>query len=143
MGYVKDNRITGPLHDGEGAHIHDKVLIAKGRAALRENDLFVAGAGNFLRHVAHLPRRDKLRLLHIDDTAGLAGGEEQIRLSRQKRGDLQHVASFRDRRGLGSFVDVGEDRKSTRLNSSHPSISYAVFCLKKKKQKIERIEIVI
>src|SRR5690348_17940489 len=25
-----------------------------------------------------------------------------------------------------------EDRKSTRLNSSHPSISYAVFCLKKK-----------
>src|SRR5699024_11395941 len=28
-----------------------------------------------------------------------------------------------------------EDRKSTRLNSSHVSISYAVFCLKKKKQK--------
>src|SRR6266581_1039950 len=28
------------------------------------------------------------------------------------------------------------DRKSTRLNSSHPSISYAVFCLKKKKQKV-------
>src|SRR6266487_2716310 len=27
------------------------------------------------------------------------------------------------------------DRKSTRLNSSHPSISYAVFCLKKKKNK--------
>src|SRR6266487_5481607 len=27
------------------------------------------------------------------------------------------------------------DRKSTRLNSSHPSISYAVFCLKKKKQQ--------
>src|SRR5438876_1912013 len=27
------------------------------------------------------------------------------------------------------------DRKSTRLNSSHPSISYAVFCLKKKKKQ--------
>src|SRR4051794_41392108 len=27
-----------------------------------------------------------------------------------------------------------QDRKSTRLNSSHPSISYAVFCLKKKKR---------
>src|SRR5438876_6629331 len=27
---------------------------------------------------------------------------------------------------------VSSDRKSTRLNSSHPSISYAVFCLKKK-----------
>src|SRR5438309_5556858 len=30
------------------------------------------------------------------------------------------------------------DRKSTRLNSSHSSISYAVFCLKKKKNKIDR-----
>src|SRR5690242_21207129 len=30
-------------------------------------------------------------------------------------------------------VHVAEDRKSTRLNSSHMSISYAVFCLKKKK----------
>src|SRR3712207_7399164 len=29
--------------------------------------------------------------------------------------------------------DNGEDRKSTRLNSSHANISYAVFCLKKKK----------
>src|SRR5436189_3922820 len=29
----------------------------------------------------------------------------------------------------------GEDRKSTRLNSSHRCISYAVFCLKKKKKK--------
>src|SRR5690348_17790397 len=32
----------------------------------------------------------------------------------------------------GGFV-LRRDRKSTRLNSSHPSISYAVFCLKKKK----------
>src|SRR3712207_7913708 len=30
-------------------------------------------------------------------------------------------------------VKRGEDRKSTRLNSSHANISYAVFCLKKKK----------
>src|SRR5258707_8759720 len=32
----------------------------------------------------------------------------------------------------------GEDRKSTRLNSSHANISYAVFCLKKKKKKEQR-----
>src|SRR5689334_24170762 len=34
--------------------------------------------------------------------------------------------------GQVSFVASGKDRKSTRLNSSHSSISYAVFCLKKK-----------
>src|SRR6266487_6516275 len=32
------------------------------------------------------------------------------------------------------------DRKSTRLNSSHPSISYAVFCLKKKKKQNHTIK---
>src|SRR3712207_8322424 len=33
-------------------------------------------------------------------------------------------------------VDVPQDRKSTRLNSSHANISYAVFCLKKKKKRL-------
>src|SRR5256885_3763434 len=34
---------------------------------------------------------------------------------------------------IGSTRDAPQDRKSTRLNSSHLVISYAVFCLKKKK----------
>src|SRR5438477_13123156 len=38
--------------------------------------------------------------------------------------------------GIQEFrVIIDQDRKSTRLNSSHMSISYAVFCLKKKKTK--------
>src|SRR5258708_30603951 len=36
--------------------------------------------------------------------------------------------------GEGLLIAEQEDRKSTRLNSSHQIISYAVFCLKKKKQ---------
>src|SRR5690348_17950570 len=40
-------------------------------------------------------------------------------------------------------LQTGLDRKSTRLNSSHPSISYAVFCLKKKKKKITPIQTII
>src|SRR5438067_9423337 len=39
------------------------------------------------------------------------------------------------RRGDAGRPRRGRDRKSTRLNSSHVSISYAVFCLKKKKKK--------
>src|SRR5689334_23641293 len=42
---------------------------------------------------------------------------------------------LRRRRGLRSRHRARPDRKSTRLNSSHSSISYAVFCLKKKKKK--------
>src|SRR3712207_7287003 len=36
-------------------------------------------------------------------------------------------------RGKSCFLVGDQDRKSTRLNSSHANISYAVFCLKKKK----------
>src|SRR2546422_3110659 len=45
------------------------------------------------------------------------------------------VGVARDRLDTRRVVDVG-DRKSTRLNSSHGYISYAVFCLKKKKKHI-------
>src|SRR4051794_41464859 len=47
-----------------------------------------------------------------------------------RRRDLRSKSSSRE---LG--LVAGPDRKSTRLNSSHPSISYAVFCLKKKKRE--------
>src|SRR5258705_8632891 len=44
---------------------------------------------------------------------------------------------FSERRNFDDGHDggTGKDRKSTRLNSSHLGISYAVFCLKKKKKK--------
>src|SRR2546429_6727642 len=47
------------------------------------------------------------------------------------------VRSRPNRRGQGVFLQWrhSPDRKSTRLNSSHGYISYAVFCLKKKKNK--------
>src|SRR4051812_15546430 len=42
-------------------------------------------------------------------------------------------------RRVVAVQEDGGDRKSTRLNSSHMSISYAVFCLKKKKKKDSRV----
>src|SRR2546422_6449722 len=56
---------------------------------------------------------------------------EQLDHARQTTGNVLR---------LGGFTRVVEllDRKSTRLNSSHGYISYAVFCLKKKKKTIER-----
>src|SRR4051794_41672029 len=41
----------------------------------------------------------------------------------------------RGRHLVEAVRELDRDRKSTRLNSSHPSISYAVFCLKKKKTR--------
>src|SRR5689334_24362547 len=51
-----------------------------------------------------------------------------------RREEVKEMARRARRRG-GSPAARHLDRKSTRLNSSHSSISYAVFCLKKKKKK--------
>src|SRR3712207_8260202 len=53
------------------------------------------------------------------------------RAARRVRRDPRGGAGAPSGRGAGDAAD----RKSTRLNSSHANISYAVFCLKKKKKK--------
>src|SRR5699024_12690999 len=75
------------------------------------------GAGADLR--AHLVQRRDPR------------GRDLIRDPRH----LSGLPDGRPRRSPAAGARV-EDRKSTRLNSSHVSISYAVFCLKKKTQRI-------
>src|SRR5258705_9606360 len=57
--------------------------------------------------------------------AALRGGPDGEQLHRQEGPGLR---------------DDGRDRKSTRLNSSHLGISYAVFCLKKKKKKKQELD---
>src|SRR5437879_9903888 len=52
---------------------------------------------------------------------------------RQSAGDQREIDDCRDV-GIGVTARGHADRKSTRLNSSHRCISYAVFCLKKKKK---------
>src|SRR5438876_7712550 len=55
-----------------------------------------------------------------------------------RQGELRAIAGGGRYDNLVKLISGGKvdlpDRKSTRLNSSHPSISYAVFCLKKKKK---------
>src|SRR5262245_63246911 len=85
--------------------------------------------------------RDKLAALLWSDR-----GDKQARDSlkqavlrlRKSFGSMHPLPILTDRESLtldraAVSVDVQEDRKSTRLNSSHLGISYAVFCLKKKK----------
>src|SRR3712207_7300796 len=66
-------------------------------------------------------RRDRSR---VDDAQRSAVSRLE---AREDQGSVARVA--RD------HLERGVDRKSTRLNSSHANISYAVFCLKKKKNK--------
>src|SRR5690606_41348764 len=52
--------------------------------------------------------------------------------------DATHGKAFADAGQIEELGRTGQDRKSTRLNSSHVKISYAVFCLKKKKKRMKK-----
>src|SRR3712207_8031218 len=85
--------------------------------------------------------------LSLHDALPISGVEAQLPQVAVQVGEVSGVAA--PRRSLGCLHDPRtegtdqveggidlRDRKSTRLNSSHANISYAVFCLKKKKQII-------
>src|SRR5713226_10450590 len=71
------------------------------------------------------PRAEPAAVVAAQQESG--GREHQLFTYHRRDVDERRVP----RQGIG-------DRKSTRLNSSHPSISYAVFCLKKKKNSLTR-----
>src|SRR3712207_7627663 len=80
-------------------------------------------------------------LFRSDDADRLRHALRRVRHARRQQEDLafadRNVDELAVLHGLQHHLalDLIEDRKSTRLNSSHANISYAVFCLKKKNKK--------
>src|SRR3712207_7163642 len=75
--------------------------------------------------------RDVQRLPRLEAAEGVRA-ERRHGLGRQRR---QLAELLPERAEVRLRLERHQDRKSTRLNSSHANISYAVFCLKKKKKK--------
>src|SRR5690606_39994497 len=61
-------------------------------------------------------------------------------LTRVSSEELVRVERYSPSYGVTSARETERDRKSTRLNSSHVKISYAVFCLKKKKRRHRQLD---
>src|SRR3712207_8920414 len=61
--------------------------------------------------------------------------KERYKLDSLSEEGLENMDNIARKRGALIARGEIEDRKSTRLNSSHANISYAVFCLKKKKNR--------
>src|SRR5438876_66349 len=89
------------------------------------------------RHVARAPERRISLQAHAVRLPRLVARPSRRRGLRRSRPRLhrQRRAQARIPAERHHHPEFAPDRKSTRLNSSHPSISYAVFCLKKKKKK--------
>src|SRR5258708_24841835 len=92
-------------------------------------------------------RRQPRSTLFPYTTLFRSNGPKQVYIERKGKLELTGV-TFRDNghvmaiatRIVTAWPLSRKDQKSTRLNSSHQIISYAVFCLKKKKQKQDRYE---
>src|SRR5437868_13309419 len=89
-----------------------------------------------------LSLHDALPISEIEsDAARREGpGGEPSHDQLDRRADVLQIARHIERQ-LG-FGLTSRDRKSTRLNSSHVSISYAVFCLKKKNKTDEAVLVI-
>src|SRR5438309_5804656 len=97
--------------------------------ARRENIIAVGNSGTGKTHIAiGLGLAACQKGLSVGFTTAAAMVHELIEARDEKR-------LLRQQRQLANYKLLIIDRKSTRLNSSHSSISYAVFCLKKKKKK--------
>ena len=75
MGDVIDHGVAEFCEDGEGAHVHDEIVVAEAGAAFGEDDFGVAGGGDFFGDVAHIPGREELGFFYVDDAAGFGGGD--------------------------------------------------------------------
>src|SRR5438034_6013179 len=70
--------------------------------------------------------------ISVNNGLEAAGGDELHH--RAQLGLGAHVGTEKRKLAAEEEAEINLDRKSTRLNSSHTVISYAVFCLKKKKK---------
>src|SRR5690625_5654680 len=78
--------------------------------------------------------RRKIHWVHFTKSGSVVASERRGSWDRPSRCSWRRIlATFASVVARG-WVPVWTDRKSTRLNSSHVAISYAVFCLKKKKR---------
>src|SRR3712207_5603843 len=82
------------------------------------------------------PEMSDLLRRHITETEGqIRRLDEALHSFGADRSILKDMATqFMANLAAAGHMPMAEDRKSTRLNSSHANISYAVFCLKKKKK---------
>src|SRR5699024_12221612 len=86
------------------------------------------------RDLHSFPTRRSSDLLDSELVGLGSAGPSHLRVQGQTT--LSGAIDVKSSKNAGvALLDLTSDRKSTRLNSSHVSISYAVFCLKKKKQK--------
>ena len=69
--------------------------------------------------------RDELALLDVDDAAGAAGGQQEVRLAAEEGGNLQDIRDFGGRFGLRRLVDIGEDRIAGGLQAGEDAQTFA------------------
>src|SRR5215475_4058346 len=126
---IKDQ---GSTSSASVAHVRFRKILVAGQVAFTL--LLLAGAALFTKTLWNLRNVDLgLRTEHVISftIAPSLNGYDLPRTIRLVDDLRQRLAALPGVHGVTS----SEDRKSTRLNSSHVKISYAVFCLKKKKKK--------
>src|SRR5690625_5407296 len=111
-------------------------MVALMQRLIERGHAYADGSGSVYFDVASHPTYGSLTRQSLDDMQD--AGEEMEEGKRDRRDFALWKAAKPSEPATAAWdtpFGRGRDRKSTRLNSSHVAISYAVFCLKKKKQR--------
>src|SRR3712207_499757 len=131
-GFSDLDRLLNGLHPGQ-------LIIVAGRPGLGKSTASMDFARNAAIRSNCASAIFSLEMSKIEIVMRLLSAEARVPLHVLRSGQLSDDDWTKLARRMGEiseapiFVDDTPDRKSTRLNSSHANISYAVFCLKKKK----------
>src|SRR5256886_10166087 len=121
-----------------GSHMVQNALlaVAAGRAFGLSIEECAAGLASAPLTKARLQIKEIGGVQFLDDSynANPDSMKAALRTLVELDAEGKRIAVLGEMRELGAESERGQDRKSTRLNSSHSQISYAVFCLKKKKK---------
>ena len=117
MGRIENHRCAGGVaQDGQRAKIRNERVVAERGAALGHQHVSIAGAGDLGHDVQHVPGRQELTFLDVDDAAGRGRGDEEIGLPAQERRDLQHVHHLSNARALVWLVHIAEHGHAERVS---------------------------
>src|SRR5258708_30440174 len=129
------------LDIGSGSKSGNAAMVGLELCRKQRNCLHPHGAqiGLHSRKLARTVRQPKAREGHSNPSTRASGGEQCIEITPIAKNGVDVMTSHpaSEQAAKRSFIRVvgKQDRKSTRLNSSHQIISYAVFCLKKKRTR--------
>ncbi len=117
MGRIEDHGAARAAQMGKALEVHHQIAVAEGGAPFGDPDGPGGwAAAKFVHGVPQIPGGQELSLLEVHGMARGRRRQEQIRLTAEEGGDLEHIHGFGHPGALVGLVDIREHRDAQALS---------------------------